>query len=153
MSLFAAVVRALTVRKDLKISYVKRKRTLWLEYLKTKVFTVTCVDLLYISNSQVVQFSTKGSICFTKLLLLCNSVHSYSPKQSPIVFLQLLYKFSWLALNRKSENYPPFRHVFVLQPGMATPISIKRIEPLCLSDSSRMHSPLDNTYHWTFRTK
>ena len=96
MSLFAAVVRALTVRKDLKISYVKRKRTLWLEYLKTKVFTVTCVDvfILYRSNSQVVQFSTKGSICFTKLLLLCNSVHSYSPKQSPIVFLQLLYKFS-----------------------------------------------------------
>ena len=122
---------------------------------KTKVFTVTCVDvfILYRSNSQVVQFSTKGSICFTKLFLLCNSVHSYSPKQSPIVFLQLLYKFSWLALNRKSENYRPFRHVLFSQPGMVRPISIKRIEPLCLSDSSRMHYPLDNTYHWTFRTK
>ena len=122
---------------------------------KTKVFTVTCVDvfILYRSNSQVVQFSTKGSICFTKLFLLCNWVHSYSPKQSPIVFLQLMYKFSWLALNRKSENYRPFRHVLFSQPGMVRPISIKRIEPLCLSDSSRVHYPLDNTYHWTFRTK
>ena len=32
MSLFASVVRALTVRKESKISDVKKKRTLWLEY-------------------------------------------------------------------------------------------------------------------------
>ena len=38
----------------------------------------------------------KGSIRLPKLLLPCNSMHAYSPKQSPIVFLQLLYKFSWL---------------------------------------------------------
>ena len=42
-------------------------------------------------------------------------------------------------------------HVFFSQPAIATPISIKRIEPLCLSDSSGMHYPLDNTYHQTFR--
>ena len=39
------------------------------------------------------------------------------------------------------------------QPAIATPISIKRIERLCLSDSSRMHYYLDNTYHKIFRPK
>ena len=35
---------------------------------------------------------------------------------------------------------------FFSQPVIATLISIKWIEPLCMSDSSGMHYPLDNTY-------
>ena len=103
-----------------------------------------CTCLLHFTDRTVKLYNLaqKGSIRFTKLLIPCNSVHAYSPKQSPIVFLQLLYKFSLLALNIKSENYPPFWHVIFSQPGIATPISVKRIDPSCLSDRSRMHYPL-----------
>ena len=54
----------------------------------------------------------------------------------------------------KHKKWNWITHLFSMssfsQPAIATPISIKRIEPLCLSDSSGMHYPLDNTYHWTF---
>ena len=42
----------------------------------------------------------------------------YIPKQSSIIFLPLLYNFFLYrvarehAVNKKSKNYPPFRHVF-----------------------------------------
>ena len=72
--------------------------------LKTKVFTVTCVRVYILQIEHAVKLynlAQKGSIRFTKLFIPCNSVHAYSPNQSPMVFLQLLYKFSLLALNIK----------------------------------------------------
>ena len=71
------------------------------------MFTVTRVDVfnIQIEQSSCTIFGQKQFIRFTKLLLPRTSVHAYSPEQSPIVFLQLLYKFSRLALNIKSELF------------------------------------------------
>ena len=75
------------------------------------MFAVTRVDVfnIQIEQSSCTIFGQKRFIRFTKLLLPHTSVHAYSPEQSPIVFLQLLYKFSRLALNIKSEL---FTHLF-----------------------------------------
>ena len=59
----------------------------------SKLFTVTCVDM-FVQIDQLYNVALKQCICFTKLLLPCTSLHVYLPKQSPIVFLQLLYKLS-----------------------------------------------------------
>ena len=59
----------------------------------SKVFTVTCV-FVQIEQSSCTIWHKNGPYVYIKLLLPCTSVHAYSPKQSPIVFLQLLYKFS-----------------------------------------------------------
>ena len=75
----------------------------------SKVFAVTCVKRVCTDRTvKLYNLAQKGSIRFTKLLLPCTSVHAYSPRQSPIVFLQLLYKFSWLALNIKKWKLPIF---------------------------------------------
>ena len=72
----------------------------------SKVFTVTCV-FVQIEQSSCTIWHKNGPYVYIKLLLPCTSVNAYSPKQSSIVFPQLLCKFSWLALNIKNEHYPP----------------------------------------------
>ena len=58
----------------------------------SKVFTLTCV-FVQIEQSSCTIWHKNGPYVYIKLLLPCTSVHAYSPKQRPIVFLQLLYKF------------------------------------------------------------
>ena len=70
----------------------------------SKVFTVTCVDvLLYRSNSQVVQFSTKTVHKTASSLHL--STHLLARTKYNSVPSTVIYR---LTLNIKSGNYPPF---------------------------------------------
>ena len=66
----------------------------------------------------------------------------YMPKQSQRILVSPLYNFP---LHRGAENLNQAQAS--QHPAIATPISVKWIEPECLSDSSGMHYPLDNAYH------
>ena len=66
-------------------------------------------------------FDTKTGYTFNKTVAsvqLDRYKQMYIPKQSSIIFLPLLYNFFLYrvarehAVNKKSKNYPPFRHVF-----------------------------------------
>ena len=73
----------------------------------SKVVTVTCVDvLLYRSNGQVVQFSTKTVHMFYKTAYSLHlGTHILARTEYNSVPATVIYR---LALNIKSENYPPF---------------------------------------------
>ena len=73
----------------------------------SKVFTVTYVDvLLYRSNSQVVQFSTKIVHTFYKTASSLHlGTHLLTRTKFNSVPSTVIYR---LALNIKSENYSPF---------------------------------------------
>ena len=129
------------------------------EFELRTVYAVYSVQTEWQSSSwtQSCRFiAEKGSMRITKLPVLCNSVHSNSytktkPRNfsSTAIWFLVVPSCMRLALNIKGEYYPPFKHVLSSHTAIATPISIsvKWIEPLCLSDSSRMHYLLDNTNH------
>ena len=83
-----------------KLCYIAKSKQLpycftikTIKHKNSKLFTVTWSiwKCLFRSNSQVVPWSKLSIISrtFTKLVLPCNSVHAYSPKQSLIVFFSV----------------------------------------------------------------
>ena len=99
------------------------------------------------TDRSVVQFSTKPVHMFYETASSLHLATCVLAKTKPNGVSSTAIKIIMTCTKHKKLKLPTFLACLLLATSDRNAISHKRIQPLCFSDSSGMHFPLDNTYH------